>query len=274
MMVSQFKRGTGGPGLGFAAKDGSVARFGKVGECSGLTPSEKPSPTPKIIKTTPTKPIIPMRDGVIDEPVRASPQKQVWHPKPNRLRNTLDTFPDISSDPFPRAPQPSKKKAPSHKQNPPKREVRCHCEYCESDGHLAPFCFSRKRDERQVSKSSRKNMNHPSLGVHAQPIQRRPTRPRGVLLLVARPQVVRPRGGHAQRDAGRVPYGQGPLDRGFGSYFPSGPQFPFCGDRFPSEPWLFGVFPNTFQWQMPQHWYSPQFTYPSVVPFAHHVSYY
>jgi hypothetical protein len=52
MMVSQFKRGTGGPGLGFAAKDGSVARFGKVGECSGLTPSEKPSPTPKLIKTT------------------------------------------------------------------------------------------------------------------------------------------------------------------------------------------------------------------------------
>jgi hypothetical protein len=32
MMVSQFKRGTGGLGLGFAAKDGSVARFGKVGE--------------------------------------------------------------------------------------------------------------------------------------------------------------------------------------------------------------------------------------------------
>jgi hypothetical protein len=120
MMVSQFKRGTGGPGLGFAAKDGSVTCFGKVGEGSGLTPSEKPSPTPKLIKTTPAKPITPVRDGVIDEPVRAPPQKQVWLPKPNHLRNTLDTFPDISSDPFPRAPQPSKKKAPSHKKIHPR----------------------------------------------------------------------------------------------------------------------------------------------------------
>lgn len=170
MMVSQFKRGTGGPGLGFAAKDGSVARFGKVGECSGLTPSEKPSSTPKLIKITPPKPITPVRDGVIEEPVRAPPQKQVWLPKPNHLRNTLDTLPGISSDHLPRAPQPSKKKAPSHKQNPPKREVRYHCEYCERDGHLASFCFRRKRDERRVSELSRKDMNRPSHGVHAQSV--------------------------------------------------------------------------------------------------------
>jgi hypothetical protein len=144
MMVSQFKRGTGGPRSGFAAKDGSVSQFGKVGECSGLPPLDKPSPTPKLIKTTTAKPITPVRDGVIDEPVRAPPHKQVWLPKPNHLRNTLDTFLDISSYPFPRAPQPSKKKAPSHKQNPPKREVRYHCEYCERDGHLASFCFRRR----------------------------------------------------------------------------------------------------------------------------------
>jgi hypothetical protein len=73
MMVSQFNRGTGIPELGFAAKNGSVARFGKVGECSGLTPSEKPSPTPKLIKITPPKPITPVRDDVIEEPVRAPP---------------------------------------------------------------------------------------------------------------------------------------------------------------------------------------------------------
>jgi hypothetical protein len=137
---------------------------------SGLTPSKKPSPTPKLIKTTPAKPITPVKDGVIDEPVRAPPQKQVWLPKPNYLRNTLDTFPDISSNSHPRAPQPSKKKAPSHKQNPPKREVRYHCAYCERDGHLASFFFRRKRDERRFSESSRKDINRPSHGVHAQPV--------------------------------------------------------------------------------------------------------
>jgi hypothetical protein len=170
MMVSQFKRGTGGPGLGFATKDGSVARFGKVGECSGLIPSEKPSSTPKFIKTTSDKHVTLVRDGVIDEPMRDPPQKQVWLAKPNHLRNTLDTFLDISSDPLPRAPQPSEKKAPFHKQNPPKREVRYHCEYCERDGHLASFCFRRKRDERQVSESSRKDINCPSHGVHPHPV--------------------------------------------------------------------------------------------------------
>jgi hypothetical protein len=97
-----------------------------------------------------------------------------------------------------------------------------HCEYCERDGHLASFCFRRKRYERRVSESSRKDMNRPSHGVHAQPVQRRPARPRGVLPLAARPQTARPCGGHARRNAGRVPYGQGPHDRGFGSYFSSG----------------------------------------------------
>jgi hypothetical protein len=73
MVVSQFKRGTGGLGLGFAAKDGSVACFGKIGEWSVLQPSEKLSTTPKLIKIIPPKPITPMKDGVIEEPVRALP---------------------------------------------------------------------------------------------------------------------------------------------------------------------------------------------------------
>jgi hypothetical protein len=94
------------------------------------------------------------------------------------------------------------------------------------------------------------------------------------LPLASRSQVVTPCGGRAQRNAGHVSYGQVPCDGGFGSYFPSGPQFSSCGDRFPSGPGMFGVFPNTFQGKMPQHWYSSQFTYPSVVPFAHLVSYY
>jgi hypothetical protein len=58
------------------------------------------------------QPITPVRDDVIEEPMRALPQKQMWIPKRNHLRNILDTLPDISSDPLPRAPKPSKKKAP------------------------------------------------------------------------------------------------------------------------------------------------------------------
>jgi hypothetical protein len=68
--------------------------------------------------------------------MRAPPQKQVWVPEPNHLKNTLDTIPDISSDPLPRAPQPPKK-LKTHKQISPNIEVMFHCDYCERDEHLA-----------------------------------------------------------------------------------------------------------------------------------------
>jgi hypothetical protein len=161
MVVNQFKRGTGGSRFGFVAKDGSVTCFGKVGEWSGLKPSDKPYATPKLIKITLPNPITPVRDGVIEEPMRAPPRKQVCVPKPNHLRNTVDTLPDISSDPLLRASQPSKNKATSHKKILPKRGMRFHYEYCERDGHQTHFFFRRKRDERRVSESSRKNMNRP-----------------------------------------------------------------------------------------------------------------
>ena len=71
-------------------------------------------------------------------------------------------------------------------------------------------------------------------------------KPRGALPLAARPQAGKPRGGRSWWGAGHVPYGQGPRDKDFGSYYPSGPQFPSCGDRFPSGSGMFGVFPSTF----------------------------
>jgi hypothetical protein len=120
---------------------------------------------------------------------------------------------------------------------------------------LAAFCFSRKRDGQQGSEASRRNMNRPSHEVHDPPVQRRPVRPRGALPLVARPQRERPHCGRARRVAGHEPYGQGLRDNGFGYYFPTGPQFPSCGDRFSSGPRMCGVFPKTFQGQMRQHWY-------------------
>jgi hypothetical protein len=107
MMVSQFKRGTGGPGVSFALGGKGENLYGNVGEHSGLNPSDKPSTTPKLIKITPPKPIVPTtKDGVFEEPPKAPHKKQVWIPKPNHLRNPLDTLPNISEDPLPRAKQP------------------------------------------------------------------------------------------------------------------------------------------------------------------------
>ena len=74
MMVNQLRRGTGGPRVGFASGGKGENLYEKVGECSGLTPSEKPSTTPKLIKITPPKPTDPtVKDGVFEEPPKAPP---------------------------------------------------------------------------------------------------------------------------------------------------------------------------------------------------------
>jgi hypothetical protein len=49
MMMSQFRRGTGTSGVGFALGGKGEHVYDKVGEFSGLNPSEKPSTTSKLI---------------------------------------------------------------------------------------------------------------------------------------------------------------------------------------------------------------------------------
>jgi hypothetical protein len=76
MMMSQFRRVTGASGVGFALGGKGESVYVKVGEFSGLTSSEKPSTTPKLIKVTPPKSTEPVvKDGVFEEPPKAPPQK-------------------------------------------------------------------------------------------------------------------------------------------------------------------------------------------------------
>ena len=72
MMMSQFRWETGASGVGFAVGGKGENIYGKVGQCSGLNPSKKPSTTPKLIKITPPKPTKPIvKDGVFEEPLKA-----------------------------------------------------------------------------------------------------------------------------------------------------------------------------------------------------------
>jgi hypothetical protein len=163
-------------------------------------------------------------------------------------------------------------------QQPPKREVRYHCDYCHRDGHLVKFCFRRKRDEQREYELNNQNMYCPPHGMYVSPIQRRNARPRGVMPQGARPQIARPRGGcggHARRGLGCGQYDFGSRGSGFQSYSSSGPRFPPRGARFSQMGHsMFGVFPNTFLGQMSPHWYPSQFTNPSVALFAHPMYFY
>jgi hypothetical protein len=101
MMMSQFRQGTRTSGVGFALSGKGEHVYGKVGEFSGLSPSEKPSTTLKLIKINPPKSTEPtVKDGVFQEPTRAPPQRQVWVPKPNHLRNPFDSVPKSLRIPF------------------------------------------------------------------------------------------------------------------------------------------------------------------------------
>jgi hypothetical protein len=85
-------------------------------------------------------------------------------PKPNHLRNRLDTTPappvfpphtddfqkpikfksDLGNEFFGKKGEKPSEEKPEPKESP----KPFHCEHCGRDGHLAEFCFRRKREER------------------------------------------------------------------------------------------------------------------------------
>ena len=103
-MIKQFKRGDGfGVGYTYTKSDFDML-YGKIGKAAGVSSALNTT-------STSTQPLLvdPV-DGVLKEPSKAPPQKQVWVPKPNDLRNSLK---EGAAPPRPKA-----------RPLPPKREVR------------------------------------------------------------------------------------------------------------------------------------------------------
>jgi len=148
MMIKHFKRGDGfGVGYAYTQSDFDML-YGKIGKAAGVASALN-------VASSSTQPsLVDPVEGVLKEPPKAPPQKQVWVPKPNELRNPLDTLPGTSAQV---AQKKGKGAAPHNMVNnhhpkavpPPKREARYHCEYCHRDCHLEEFCFRRKRAERR-----------------------------------------------------------------------------------------------------------------------------
>ena len=279
MMMSQYKRSADSMGLGFAAGGRRDVPYGKVGDFEVVNSSDIPSTssttTPGLLNV-----ILPnlqsqiVKDGVIEEPPKQAPQKQVWIPKPSSLRNPLDTLPDISSEPLPKNKPPPKANNTYKKvsQQPPTREVRYHCEYCDRDGHLVEYCFRRKRDERKVFEAENRNRYRTPHRVYVPPVERRDARPRGVLPQGGRPQGARPRGGRARRGWNHDQYGFDPRVGSFQSHTLGDPRFSVRDGYYPRQNG-YNAFTYTPVEHMGRHWYSSCFTNPSVGPYAHNMSY-
>ena len=186
LMLAEFKR-----------FDGQALGAGKSGEKSGEG-EEK-------VGETPTPPhTIPMNK---------------YAPKPNHLRNKLDTTPDPPV--FPHKTENYQKpikfvsnlgnvfegksgEKAVEKPQPKPQPIRFHCQYYRRDGHKDEFCFRRKRDERFAREMANKDRYHPSHGV---PEPRRGPLPRGEVYV----RTVPTRGGGGgfpQRDR-RVGFGRG-----------------------------------------------------------------
>jgi hypothetical protein len=131
----------------------------------------------------------------IPEPSKTH-HKNDFPPKPNHLRNRLDTTPappvfspqtndfqkpikfvsssgkvfsrkesEKASEENPVEKSSGEKPSEQPQPMPKPKLVRFHCGYCGRDGHKDEFCFKRKREERMAKEWANKDKYHPSDGV-------------------------------------------------------------------------------------------------------------
>jgi regulator of replication initiation timing len=122
----------------------------------------------------------------IPEPPKTH-HKNAFVPKPNHLRNRLDTTPappvfppqtnnfqkpikfkSVLGNEFfgKNGEKPSEEKLePKENPKPKPKPKPFHCEHCGRDGHLVGFCFRRKHEERLARELSNKDRYRPSRGV-------------------------------------------------------------------------------------------------------------
>jgi hypothetical protein len=205
--------------------------------------------------------------GDIPEPPKTH-HKNVFVPKPNHLRNRLDTTPaqpvfPPQTDNFQKPimfksvlgneffgkkgeklsdEKPSEEK-PEPKENPkPKPKPKpFHCEHCGRDGYLAEFCFRRKREERFARELAKKHRYRPSRGV---PEPRLVPRSEGMV------RTIYPRERHEFVPRGEPPHREGGRRVGFG-------RREFAGRSFARGQYEYGGNDHSFRSQRSYEPWSP-----------------
>jgi hypothetical protein len=93
----------------------------------------------------------------------------VFPPQTDNFHKPIKFKSDLGNEFFGKKGEKQSEEKPEPKENPkpkPKPKPKpFHCEHCGKDGHLAEFCFKRKREERLARELANKDRYRPSHGV-------------------------------------------------------------------------------------------------------------
>jgi hypothetical protein len=135
----------------------------------------------------------------------------VFPPRTNDFQKPIKFKSDLGNELFGKKGEKPSEEKPEPKESPkPKPKLKpFHCDHCGNDGHLAEFCFMRKREERLAKEMANKDRYRPSHGV---PEPRLVPRGEGMVCTIfprERREFV-PRGEPLHREGGRyVGFGRG-----------------------------------------------------------------
>jgi hypothetical protein len=91
----------------------------------------------------------------------------VFPPQTDNFQKPIKFKSDLGNEFFgKKGEKPSEDKPqPQENRKPKPKPIPFHCDHCGKDGHLAEFCFRRKREERLAREMANKDRYHPSCGV-------------------------------------------------------------------------------------------------------------
>jgi hypothetical protein len=152
----------------FKRQDGEGLGENKVGEVSGENIPKPPKthhkndfpPKPNHLRnrldTTPAPPVFPPQTNDFQKPIKFVSTSGKVFSGKESEKASEEKLVEKSSGEKP-SEQPQPKPKP--------KLVRFHCGYCGRDGHKDEFCFKRKREERMAKEWDNKDKYHPSDGV-------------------------------------------------------------------------------------------------------------
>jgi hypothetical protein len=152
----------------FKRQDGEGLGENKVGEGSGENIPEPPKthnkndfpPKPNHLRnrldTTPAPPVFPSQTNDFQKPIK-------FVSTPGKVLFEKESEKASEEKPVEKSSGEKPSEQPQPKPKP--KLVRFHCGYCGRDSHKDEFCFKRKREERMAKEWANKDKYHPSSGV-------------------------------------------------------------------------------------------------------------